>query len=639
MAIFVAGLAPARSLAAPLVLLQANPPPQKFARKTTDPPIAARGKLGQELFLAIDHRDLAGVKALIDRGADPNSHNGLEFTPLHIAAASHQLDVMKALVGAGAKVESPSPYGTPLTFAALGGNTPGALYLLSKGASVNASRADGITVLMLAARMGDPNLIRELLRCKAVVNAKDNDGATPLIYAAREGNREAGRLLLASGASVDGSDSHRMTPLMFAAVNGHADFVQLLLKKGARPNVRDAKGRTALLLASTYGDHADVVRALLAGGADARVVDARKRTAFDVAVARGHADCSKLLRENGAGSAIDNLAGRRRSPKEAVQASLKLVESSMLTFSKMTGCVSCHQEGLGRIATATARDRGFRIDPAVLSAQEGRIMGGLKALQPLHTMALKDPHAMLQVPLIEINEITTGDSWLLAGMAAHKQPSVEAIGAMAMVLARQQQPDGKWAFTVPRVPMQSSYFTFTALSVRSLQAFAPKSAADEVADRIQKAKKWLLTAPAQTNEDRSSRLLGLKWTGAPEEEIRKAADELRTAQRPDGGWSQLPSLQSDAYATGMALYALHEGGGLSVDDPVYQRGVELLLRTQDEDGSWFVNKRAIPINNYFDSGFPHGESQYASFNGTCWAMMALLQTIEPSGNQSASTER
>jgi hypothetical protein len=39
-----------------------------------------------------------------------------------------------------------------------------------------------------------------------------------------------------------------------------------------------------------------------------------------------------------------------------------------------------------------------------------------------------------------------------------------------------------------------------------------------------------------------------------------------------------------------------------------------------------VNKRAFPANNYFDAGFPHGESQYASFNGTCWATMALLET-------------
>ncbi len=62
---------------------------------------------------------------------------------------------------------------------------------------------------------------------------------------------------------------------------------------------------------------------------------------------------------------------------------------------------------------------------------------------------------------------------------------------------------------------------------------------------------------------------------------------------------------------------------------MYQRGVRFLLRTQEADGSWFVNKRAIPLNNYFDTGFPHGQSQYASFNATCWATMALLPATIP----------
>jgi len=63
-------------------------------------------------------------------------------------------------------------------------------------------------------------------------------------------------------------------------------------------------------------------------------------------------------------------------------------------------------------------------------------------------------------------------------------------------------------------------------------------------------------------------------------------------QRADGGWSQLPTLASDAYATGLALVALHQGGVLPVDHAAYRRGVEFLLRTQLEDGSWFVLRAA-----------------------------------------------
>ena len=136
----------------------------------------------------------------------------------------------------------------------------------------------------------------------------------------------------------------------------------------------------------------------------------------------------------------------------------------------------------------------------------------------------------------------------------------------------------------------------------------------------------MLNTPAKISEDRASRLLGLKWLR--HKDTKKAVAEIKADQRPDGGWAQLPNLSSDAYATGQALYALHEGGGMPVNDPIYQKGVKFLLRNQDEDGSWFVNKRAIPANNYFDGGFPHGQSQYSSFNGSCWALMALLETIK-----------
>jgi len=614
-------LAPASSGASqPGPKLQGKMP---TSRTSTDPPIAAQGKLGQDLFLAVIHGDLAGLKSLLKRGADPNARNGLMFTPLYIASATGQTPAMEALLQAGAKIEATSPYGTALSFAALGGSSPAIHLLVSRGANVNVSRTDGLTPVAMAARAGAVDGLREMLQHGAQVNAKDNDGATPLTLAAREGQVEAGRILLASGATVDSADKHGWTPLMYAAVNGHADFVGLLLDKGANPNARDAQGCTPLLLAATYGDYPDVVRALLKGGADPSATDGGKRTALTLAVMRGHGDCAHLM-----GDSAPITPGARRSARQAVEVSLGTLQRSMLKFNRNTGCISCHQEGLGRMTTGAARERGFALDPAVDRAQVERINGAVNALAPLHAQALKNPEVMKNVPLIEIGEVSTTYTFLLAGMAAHRQPATAATGAMAMVLARQQSPEGNWRFLLPRVPMQSSNFTYTALAVLSLKVYAPKANAAEIAGRIGRAKAWLLTTSAATNEDRSFRLLGLKWAGASDAERRQAADDLLAQQRPDGGWSQLPDLQSDAYATGQALYALHVAGGLPTTDPVYQRGVDLLLRTQDEDGSWFVNKRAMPANNYFNAGFPHGESQYASFNGTCWATMALLQTID-----------
>ena len=50
-------------------------------------------------------------------------------------------------------------------------------------------------------------------------------------------------------------------------------------------------------------------------------------------------------------------------------------------------------------------------------------------------------------------------------------------------------------------------------------------------------------------------------------------------------------MESDACATGQALFALHEAGGMSSSDPFYRRGVEYLLRTQAADGTWHVKTR------------------------------------------------
>jgi hypothetical protein len=414
---------------------------------------------------------------------------------------------------------------------------------------------------------------------------------------------------------------------MHAAVNGYPEFVKLLLEKGANVNVRDEKGRTPLILAAKSGDHPAVLRALLDGGADPRAA-VGNQTALAVATARGYVESATVLRERGAVPAPAVATGAPRAPRAAVQASLAALQRSMRAFNKNTGCVSCHQEGLGRMVTGTARQRGLAIDPAVEQALAKRVTTTLTDLRPVLQKAVKDPSAMKEVPLFEIGEVTPFYGFLLTGSIAHKQPADQTVSATAMVVARQQLPDGRWV-CAPRGPMQSSQFTMSALALQAMRAYAPKDRAAEVAERLRRAKAWLLTAPAPSSEDKAFRLLGLKWAGASLQERQKAIEELRTAQRPDGGWPQPDSPDSDAYGTGQALYALHLAGGLPVSDPVYQRGLQFLLRTQDTDGSWFVPKRVYPANNYFDAEFPHGQAQYASFNATCWATMALMQAIDP----------
>lgn len=608
--------------AAPWASFAADSPKntQARARKTTEPPTMSKGKLGQDLFLAIDRRDVAQVQALLKQGADPNSRNGLEFTPLYIAAASHQPEAMKALMASKAKIDAESPYGTALFFAAMSGHTEGVKLLADKGAQVNISRVDGTTALMMAAQSGNPTTSAELIKRGAKVNEASFSGATALSYAARAGSVPTGQMLLAAKSKIDTIDDDGKTPLMIAAQAGHADFVKALLAAGAKPNLRDAKGRTALMLASSYGDYPDVVEALVKAGADPNLKDKKGRTAAALASLHG-------FEESALGMGTSNGSARSRSAEEAIKQGLKLLEVSMNAFSESATCFSCHQEGLGRMVTASAKKRGFTTSKSLNDEQMGRIYGFFGQAKPLMQQALANAEVMKQVPLIEINEVTPGFSWLFAGMVAQNDKANEATASAAMVLGRQQSPDGAWRFSLPRVPMQSSFATYTALAVRALQRYGPKAHADEVKKRIDDAKAWLLNAPAQTSDDLAFRLLGLKWAGASSEERQASLDAVLAAQNPDGGWSQLPKGKSDAYATGQALYVLREGGGLPSSHESLAKAAQYLIRTQDDDGSWFVNKRAIPANNYFDAKFPHGESQYASFNGTSWAVLGLLEAL------------
>ena len=118
-------------------------------------------------------------------------------------------------------------------------------------------------------------------------------------------------------------------------------------------------------------------------------------------------------------------------------------------------------------------------------------------------------------------------------------------------------------------------------------------------------------------EEKAMKLLGLVWAKAYPEDIKAAAQAVMSEQRPDGGWAQLPYVESDAYATGQALTALHAGrSSYSVHDRIYNCGAAFLLRTQRPDGSWLVRSRSFPFQPYKESGFPHGKDQWISAAGT-----------------------
>ena len=215
-------------------------------------------------------------------------------------------------------------------------------------------------------------------------------------------------------------------------------------------------------------------------------------------------------------------------------------------------------------------------------------------------------------------------SYFLLGLGAERYEANETTEAMAYVVSTQQLADGSFRSFGARPPIQSSTVSATALSLRALQLYG-KNPEPSVA----KAREWLLSVGPKTTEEGAMKLLGLVWAKAQASELNASAKSLIEAQRPDGGWGQLPALESDAYATGQALTALHSAGVAGISEEVYQRGAAFLLRTQRPDGSWLVRTRSIPFQPYKESGFPYGKDQWISAAGTSWAVMALSVALPP----------
>lgn len=218
-------------------------------------------------------------------------------------------------------------------------------------------------------------------------------------------------------------------------------------------------------------------------------------------------------------------------------------------------------------------------------------------------------------------------AWTLWAWEAEGRQPGPLTDALVHYLVLLQSADGSWRTPGYRPPADGSHFTFTALALRGLQHFGAPGRRAELQPRIERARDWLLKNTPEETEDLVWQLLGLYWAQPGAEAVQKAAERLLGEQRPDGGWAQLPTLPSDAYATGEALYALHSAGALSPSDPAYQRGTAFLLQTQLADGSWLVPTRSFPVIPYFNSGFPHGRDQFISTSATCWATMALLVSL------------
>ena len=172
------------------LVLAAAPPP--------DSPVADAAMRG----------DLAGVRALIDQGADVNGAQGDGMTALHWAAENGSAATAELLLNAGANLSA-------------------------------VTRLGGYTPLHLAAKAGSAEVVHAFLKGGADPRAATTTGGvTALHFAAAAGSGEALKALIDHGADPNAVESAwGQTPLMFAAAADRAGAIHAIMDGGADPSI------------------------------------------------------------------------------------------------------------------------------------------------------------------------------------------------------------------------------------------------------------------------------------------------------------------------------------------------------------------------------------------------------------------
>lgn len=151
------------------------------------------------------HADV--VRLLCDAGADVEATTSWGYSPLHAAARNGHLEAVKALLNASARINRVCKGSTALDDAVSYGKEDVALFLLERGADLNASRDTYSPPLHDAASRGSVRMIQALLEAGADVNRLNERGDTALDWAFSNGKHQAVKALRAAG----GMTGHELT--------------------------------------------------------------------------------------------------------------------------------------------------------------------------------------------------------------------------------------------------------------------------------------------------------------------------------------------------------------------------------------------------------------------------------------------
>ena len=226
------------------------------------------------LHVAIDSRQAACVRLLLEAGADPTLRDRQGRTAFDAARNVPDLQDAKAMQDWKAIM---------------------ALLWKSRQQKAGGPETAMPWSLEYTARRGQADVTRMLLALGADPNTTGSGGTTPLADAAFRGDLASVRLLLAHGARIDAVSKAGTQAIHDAALGDSADVIRELASHGANINARTRdEAQTPLHVAAAMGKM-KAVEALVGLGADLAAKDARGRTPLDVADRAGMTDVVTFL--------------------------------------------------------------------------------------------------------------------------------------------------------------------------------------------------------------------------------------------------------------------------------------------------------------------------------------------------------
>jgi hypothetical protein len=323
---------------------------------------------------------------------------------------------------------------------------------------------------------------------------------------------------------------------------------------------------------------------------------------------------------------LSSLAGWMNRPKKfdkedikrSVVKSLALLQPSgyIFTSNSLLKCASCHHNTLLSMAAAIAVKKGI---PVIDSFTTERVATMERTIKQYC-----DPNN-LDGFITGANLITP---YVLLGLHAENYAPNRYTDVCVDYLMNQSKPDGSFFTESGRPPIETGEIHMAAMCIRAIILYAPPAKKKAVEELATRTRTWFEKSSTNDQQELVFQLLGMQWCGSSKQEKLKIITKLKSIQREDGGWSQLPTMKSDAYATGQTLYALYESGMIKPGDETYQKGLNYLLKTQNEEGAWIVTTRAYAIQPFVNSQFPpYDENQFISAAASNWATMALLNAL------------